>query len=250
MSASTEPPVFLVLGAFGGIGSELCRLLEASGARVAAAGRNVARAEEGLVEARAGRIEIDATDLEEVERAVRQTLEDQGRLDGLANCVGSLLLKPAHLTTLEDWRTTLDTNLGSAFGVVRAAGRHMKDGGSVVLVSSAAARVGLANHEAIAAAKAGILGLVTSAAASYASRGLRFNAVAPGLVRTPLTERITSNRVVADASAALHAMGRLGEPADVARQIAWLLDPEQTWVTGQVFGVDGGLATVRPRASR
>ena len=123
----------------------------------------------------------------------------------------------------------------------------IKGEGSVVLISSAAARIGLANHEAIAAAKAGILGLTLSAAATYASRGLRVNAVAPGLVRTPMTTRITSNEKAAESSRGLHALGRLGEPEDVARMIAWLLDPAQSWVTGQVFGVDGGLSSVRSR---
>lgn len=245
MSSSHQPAVFLVLGAFGGIGSELSRQLEASGARVAVAGRDPARAAAVGIEAAGGRFEVDATDIDAVEHALAETLATQGRLDGVANCVGSLKLKPAHLTTAEDWRSTIDTNLGSAFGVVRAAGRSMKDGGSVVLVSSAAARIGLANHEAIAAAKAGVIGLTRSAAATYASRGLRFNAVAPGLVRTPMTERITSSKPAADASTAMHALGRLGEPGDVARLIAWLLDPSQTWITGQVFGADGGLATVR-----
>jgi NAD(P)-dependent dehydrogenase (short-subunit alcohol dehydrogenase family) len=174
-------------------------------------------------------------------------VERLGRLDGIANCVGSVLLKPAHLTSESDWSRTLSLNLGTAFAAVRAAGRVMRGGGSVVLVSSAAARVGIASHEAIAAAKAGVIGLALSAAASYASRGLRFNVVAPGLVRTPLTERITGNETAARASTAMHALGRLGEPADVASCMAWLLAPEQSWVTGQVIGVDGGLSAVRPR---
>lgn len=242
--------VFLVLGAFGGIGSELCRQLEASGGRVAVAGRNVARAGELGLRAEGGRFELDATDPSAIEQAVERIVATEGRLDGVANCVGSLLLKPAHLTSPEDWRSTLEINLGSAFSVVRAAGKWMKDGGSVVLVSSAVARVGLGNHEAIAAAKAGILGLMRSAAATYAPRGLRFNAVAPGLVRTPMTDRITRNPASAEASASMHALGRLGKPDDVARSIAWLLDPQQSWITGQVLGTDGGLATVRPRAAR
>jgi NAD(P)-dependent dehydrogenase (short-subunit alcohol dehydrogenase family) len=124
----------------------------------------------------------------------------------------------------------------------------MADGGSVVLVSSAAARLGLANHEAIAAAKAGVIGLTLSAAATYAPKGIRVNAVAPGLVRTPLTARVTGSEPALNASTSLHALGRIGEPDEVAGAIAWLLDPAQSWITGQVLGVDGGLATVRSRA--
>ena len=133
---------------------------------------------------------------------------------------------------------------------MRAAGRVLAaqpTGGSVVLVSSAAARLGLANHEAIAAAKAGVIGLTLSAAATYAARGLRVNCVAPGLVRTPLTARITGSPAATQASLGMHALGRLGEPDDVAAAIAYLLSPEAGWVSGEVLGVDGGLATLRAR---
>ena len=119
-------------------------------------------------------------------------------------------------------------------------------GGSIVFVSSAAARRGLANHEAIAAAKAGLIGLTLSAAATYARYSIRVNSVAPGLVRTPLTESITRNEAALRHSTSLHALRRIGEPAEVASAIRWLLDPAQSWVTGQVIGVDGGLASIQP----
>jgi NAD(P)-dependent dehydrogenase (short-subunit alcohol dehydrogenase family) len=140
------------------------------------------------------------------------------------------------------------TNLTSAFATVRSAARvMMSGGGSIVLVSSAAARGGLANHEAIAAANAGVIGLTLSAAATYAGHGIRVNSVAPGLVRTPLTARLIATETSLKMSAAMHPLGRIGEPGEVAAAIAWLLDPQQSWVTGQVLGIDGGLATVRTR---
>jgi NAD(P)-dependent dehydrogenase (short-subunit alcohol dehydrogenase family) len=123
-----------------------------------------------------------------------------------------------------------------------------KTGGTIILLSTAAARIGLPNHEAIAAAKAGVIGLMQSAAASYASRGIRVNAVAPGLVKTGMTQRIWSNEKSAAFSKSMHAIGRLGEAKDVASLIVWLLQPENDWVTGQVFGVDGGLGTLRPQS--
>jgi NAD(P)-dependent dehydrogenase (short-subunit alcohol dehydrogenase family) len=241
------PPVHVVIGATGGIGSATARLLRAAGNQVVLAGRSESKLQALVEEIGGVALDLDATDPPAVERGLQGTLDRLGRLDGVVNCAGSLLLKPAHLTSSEEWSETIHTNLTSAFAVVRAAGRVMGGGGSVVLLSSAAARIGLSNHEAIAAAKAGVIGLTLSAAATYSSRGLRINAVAPGLVRTPMTERITNNPNASKASAALHALGRLGEAEDVARMIVMLLDPRQSWITGQVFGIDGGLSTVRSR---
>jgi NAD(P)-dependent dehydrogenase (short-subunit alcohol dehydrogenase family) len=237
----------LVLGAAGGIGSALARRLAAVGVPLVLAGRDAARLEALAAETGGTAVVLDATNPSAVETAAAKAVEIHGRLDGLANCVGSILLKPAHLTSEAEWDAVVATNLRSAYAAVRAAARTMTAGGSVVLVSSAAARLGLANHEAIAAAKAGVLGLALSAAATYAPKGIRVNAVAPGLVRTPMTARITGSEAALKASTALHALGRVGEPEDVASAIAWLLDPAQSWVTGQVIGVDGGLATVRSR---
>jgi 3-oxoacyl-[acyl-carrier protein] reductase len=105
----------------------------------------------------------------------------------------------------------------------------------------------LANHEAIAAAKAGIVGLMLSAAATYARQRIRFNAVAPGLTKTPLTQGLVASELAEKASIGMHPLGRLGTPDDVARAIAFLLDPAQDWITGQVLGVDGGLASLKTR---
>jgi NAD(P)-dependent dehydrogenase (short-subunit alcohol dehydrogenase family) len=237
----------LILGAAGGIGGALARRLAASGVKLVLAGRDPARLEALAADTGGTPFVLDATKPAEVEAATARAVEVHGRLDGLANCVGSILLKPAHLTSEEEWDGVVSTNLRSAYAAVRGAARAMTAGGSVVLVSSAAARLGLANHEAIAAAKAGVIGLTLSAAATYAPKGIRVNAVAPGLVRTPMTARITGSETALKASTAMHALGRVGEPEDVASAIAWLLDPAQSWVTGQVIGVDGGLATIRSR---
>ena len=240
----------LILGGGGGIGSTVARMIVGAGGSVYLAGRDAARLEAVASELAMPWGTVEATDFESVDACADAAATALGGLDGIANCVGSILLKPAHLTTPADWHATLATNLTSAFGCVRAAGRLMKaDGGSVVLVSSAAARIGLPNHEAIAAAKAGIIGLVQAAAATYARQRIRFNAVAPGLVRTPLAAGIVSSEVAEKASVSMHPLGRLGEPADVARAIVWLLDPAQSWVTAQVIGVDGGLADVKGRPS-
>ena len=169
-----------------------------------------------------------------------------GGITGIAHCVGSLLLKPAHLTTFDDWHNVIQTNLTSAFAVVRAGARHMQTtGGAICLVSTVAARFGMANHDAIAAAKGGVQGLALAAAATYAARGIRINVVAPGLVETAMTQQLVASDTMASASAAMHPLGRIGQPEEVASAIAWFLDPEQAWVTGQILGVDGGLGSIR-----
>ncbi len=245
---SDSKPAYVIVGATGGIGAALCRHLQQNGARLLLAGRTQEKLSALAGELGADYAVVDATQLEQVEACCARGLERFGRLDGVVNCAGSMLLKPAHQTTEADWHATLAANLTSAFATVRAASRVMlRHGGSVVLLSSAAARTGMANHEAIAAAKAGVIGLALSAAATYARFGLRVNVVAPGLVRTPLTARITGNANALKASLALHPLGRIGEPADIVSAIAWLLAPAQSWVTGQVIGIDGGLASLRPR---
>lgn len=243
-------PTFVVLGATGGIGSDLCRRLLSAGANVVGAGRNPEKLRALADSCGLRPYTLDASDVGQVIACVSEARESFGRIDGVANCVGSLLLKPAHLTSESDWQATLTTNLTTAFATVHAGVKGMMEtGGSIVLVSSVAARIGLANHEAIAAAKAGIIGLTLAAAASYAERGIRVNCVAPGLVRTPLTARLTATEAALKVSAAMHPLGRIGEPGDVAAAIAWLLDPQQSWITGQVLGIDGGLATIQARTT-
>jgi NAD(P)-dependent dehydrogenase (short-subunit alcohol dehydrogenase family) len=249
VSETTERPVTVIIGASGGIGSATVRLLAAAGHRLFLAGRDRTTLDVIAGEVAAeGVASVDARDIAAVDAFVAGVVETTGRLDGAANLAGSLLLKPAHLTSAEEWEDTLATNLTSAFALVRAAAPRMrKHGGSIVLASSAAARTGVSNHEAIAAAKGGIISLARSAAATYGGNGVRVNAVAPGLTRSRMTAQLVEVEAQAEASRRMHVLGRLGEPSDVAAMVAFLLDPANTWITGQTFGVDGGLGEVRPR---
>lgn len=240
----------LIFGAAGGVGAELCRRLRKQNWNLAVASRDSAGALSALAsELNATAFTVDARETQSVEDCVSAAWSQLGKLDGAVNCVGSLLLKPAHLTTPDEWSHTIATNLTSSFNILRAAAARMmrNGGGSIVLLSSAVAQRGMINHEAIAAAKAGIVGLAQSAAATYARYNVRVNCVAPGLTRTPLTATLTTNEASLKASTALHPLGRIGEPREIASAIAWLLDPEQSWVTGQVIAVDGGLSSVQPR---
>jgi 3-oxoacyl-[acyl-carrier protein] reductase len=236
----------LLFGGSGGIGSSIARDLVRRQIPVCLAGRNEERLALRASEVGAtGYVVADVTSMEQVEAAFASAGEMLGGVRGVAHCVGSILLKPAHLTSESEFVDVVSVNLTSAFRVVRTAARVMTSGGSVVLFSSAAARIGLANHEAIAAAKAGIIGLTLSAAATYAARGLRINCVAPGLVATQLSEKITSNPASAAFSTTLHPLGRLGQPDDVGAIAGLLLGDDASWITGQVFGVDGGLGTLK-----
>lgn len=245
---------YVILGAYGGIGSALARRLASKGSRLLLVGRDPEKLGALAAELGAEHAVAEATDSAQVEAAIDQAAKSfsasgSGQLDGIANCFGSLLLKPAHATSDAEFESMLAINLKSAFATVRAAAKSMKTPGSIVFVSSAAARHGLVNHEAIAAAKAGVQGLALAAAASYARRGLRFNCVAPGLTETPLTARITASEPSAKASLGMHALGRFGQPEEVAAAIEFLLDPANSWITGQVLGVDGGLGSVWSKGS-
>ena len=242
----------LIIGATGAIGSEVARQITARGGQVFLAGRSEGRLGEVASEvSAAGHAVIDAADGGSFAAAFKDAKAALGTITGVANCVGSVLLKGAHITTDEEWHETIRTNLDTAFYTVRESAKALRPaGGSVVLCSTAAAQVGLANHEAIAAAKAGIDGLVRSAAATYGAKAIRINSVAPGLVKSEMTRRIWENEPMADASREMHVLGRLGEPADVARAIAFLLHPQNDWITGQTLGVDGGLGGIVNRPKR
>ena len=235
---------YVIIGAGGGIGSALARLLHQNNGQPILLGRSAEKLEPLAAELQARSLAVDATKIDELEQAIASF----GTIAGLVNCAGSILLKPAHLISEAEWRQTIDTNLTTAFAAVRAGAKALSaQGGSIVLCATAAARIGMANHEAIAAAKGGVIGLTLSAAATYAPRNIRVNCVAPGLVDTPLAARITGNEASLKMSTAMHALGRIGKPDDVASAIAWLLEPTNNWVTGQVIGIDGGLGTLRAR---
>ncbi len=237
---------YVIIGANGGIGKATCDLLLKGGNQVIGAVRNRDEIADGSRSDGVDYRSVDAEDWDSVDTLFQGLSAEGFPLAGVALCVGSILLKPAHLTRRAEFDSVISKNLSSAFATVRAASKALsKEGGSIVLVSTAAAQMGLANHDAISAAKAGLEGLARSAAATYAKRQIRINCVAPGLLRTALSERITGNPSSLEMSEKMHALGRIGEPEEVARAIAFLLSPEQSWITGQTLGVDGGLSRLR-----
>jgi NAD(P)-dependent dehydrogenase (short-subunit alcohol dehydrogenase family) len=247
----------LVYGATGGIGAELCRLLASrdGGSHVVLAGRDeekLAALQSSLGPAASSSVSVvDVLDPAAVDACTAAAAAQHGRLNGVASCVGSVILKSAHATTPAEFEQTLRVNLFSSFNILRSSVKTlMKNpggvGGSIAFCSSAVAKHGIANHEAIAAAKGGLSAMALSAASTYAGKNIRVNCVAPGLTRTPMTARITGSEAALKASVAMHALRRIGEPADVAAALAFLLDPKNSFITGQVLAVDGGLSSLRP----
>jgi 3-oxoacyl-[acyl-carrier protein] reductase len=247
ISESLNGKYFFIAGATGGIGSLLAKNLVAAGAKVFLAGRDENKLNGLKAELGAPGALIDGADFDSYERAVSEAAAI-GPLNGAVCCTGSLILKSAHATSQKEFEATMAANATSAFGLTRAAAKAMMDqGGSLVLMASAAAQIGLQNHEAIAAAKGAVMGLTISAAASYSRNKIRVNCIAPGLTETPLTSRIFASEASRKASEAMHPIGRLGRPEDAVSAIIWLLSDASSWVTGQVIAVDGGLSTLKVR---
>ena len=243
---------YIVFGAAGGIGKSVCdhlaKSIQQSGhgdGHIIAVGRDASRLEP-LLAIDYTEVVVSDYSLDSIENICTETKERFGSVTAAINCVGSVLLKPIHLTSETEFNTVMQTNIGTAFSVLRSACKVMQDtGGSIILCASAAAQIGLANHEAIAAAKGAIIALARSAAATYATKKIRVNVVSPGLTKTPMTARITNSEAGTKASLAMHPLGRLGEPDDIARAITFLSDPINDWITGQVLGVDGGLGMLK-----
>lgn len=246
----TESGYALITGASGGLGRALAARLASGGWRLALAGRDPGRLRDAFPGDAHTLLVGDASSPEGATSLLAQSQERFGRPpDALAHCVGSVLVTPLHRTTAEQYRACMAANLDSAFYTLSAwvgASRAAKQAGAAVLVSTAAARVGTPNHEAVAAAKAGLEGLVRAAAATYAGAGIRVNAVAPGLMETPASAGLISSPLAREAAARQYPLPGIGDPAELADLMAWLLSPNAARVTGQVWSLDGGFTTIRP----
>lgn len=237
--------IALITGASGGIGRALAHQLHDQGCQVVAVGRDSGRLAEVPA---AARVVADTTTPEGAVLAIatcQQALGATPRL--LAHCVGSTLIAPLHRTRLEAYREVMRINLDSAVFMLQAWITALQGGpGAAVFVSSVVAGIGVANHEAIAAAKGGVEALVRSAAASYAGQGLRVNAVAPGMTDTPMTASMLKLPAMREGAARQYPLGGVQTAEQVASVMAWLLGDGAARLTGQVIAVDGGFTTVRP----
>jgi len=244
---NTLPMTCLITGASGGVATALAAHLRAEGWRLALVGRDRERLHpEGDDLA----IEADVSTEAGAHAALQAATEAFGEPPGaVVNCAGAVLIAPIGRTSEAQYRDCLSANLDTAFFVSRAyatALQARKRGGALVLFSSVAASVGVANHAAIAIAKGGIEALARSLAADFSALGLRVNAIAPGLMETPATAKLVSSDLARRAVSAQYPLGRHGAADDAAALAAFLVSPRAAWISGQVIAVDGGFLAVRP----
>lgn len=239
-----------VMGATSAIAQSLIHLELQAGNKVVAAGRNMEKLQE-LYGSKGDvcLIQVEATDPESVKVGFAEADNAGFHVDAYAHCVGSILVAPLHRTSDAQFQDVLNVNLLSAVYGLRAfvnGCRERKSAGSAVLVSTCATGIGVANHEAIAAAKAGIEGLAKSAANTYAPDGIRINVVAPGLTDSPIASAFLKSEVMRAASAKQYPLQGVNTPEDVAQAMHWLLSDQASRTTGTILNVDGGFRNTRP----
>lgn len=240
------PGKILIYGGSGGIGAATARALTARGYSTHLVGRSAERLQELAAELGATH---SVADVEDDAAFARVAAEAGPKLAGLVYAVGTVTLKSLPRLDAADFLRDFRINALGAGLALQAALPALKqhDGtASVLLFSSVAVQQGFALHTSISMAKGAVEGFTRAAAAELAPK-IRVNCIAPSLTRTGLTTALTDNPQMATAIAGLHALGRLGEPEDVAGLAAFLVSDEAGWITGQVMGVDGGRSQVRTK---
>jgi 3-oxoacyl-[acyl-carrier protein] reductase len=234
----------LVTGASGGIGGAIARALHRQGANVALAGTRVAvlaaLAEE--LESRVHVVPADLADPASPDSLLREAEAAMGRVDILVNNAGITRDNIALRLRDEDWQAVVDVNLTAAFRLTRAALRGMvrRRHGRVISISSVVGTTGNAGQANYAAAKAGLIGMTKSLAAEAASRGITVNCIAPGMITTPMTGKLSNEQ--RGRIAAMIPMGRFGAPDDIASAAVYLASAEAGYITGQTLHINGGMA--------
>jgi NAD(P)-dependent dehydrogenase (short-subunit alcohol dehydrogenase family) len=231
--------VAVVTGASGGIGAAICAKLSAEGAFVVALDRRSDEALDG-VERRV----VDITNTSLLQNTVEEIAAKHSRIDIWVNNAGFLKRQAAFEITPEDWRHSIDVNLTAAFFGAQAAARIMKEngGGSVINLSSYAGLRGRPNCAHYAAAKAGIAHLTSCLAIEWGPFNIRVNAIAPGYIETPMSAWMLEDSEQKAIYLGRTPLGRMGRSDEIAEAVSFLTSDSAAYITGQVLGVDGGIA--------
>ena len=236
--ASLEGKTALVTGGSRGIGAAVARELARAGATVVVGYRSGAEEAETIASEISGRaVQADVSNVDDAKRLI----EEAGDLDVLVNNAGITRDGVLARMTDDDWRSVLETNLSSVFYTCRAVSRGMmkRRGGSIVNLSSIVGLHGNWGQSNYAASKGGIVAFTKSLAQELGSRGVRANVVAPGYIKTQLTDAIPEE--AQQQMLGLTPLGRFGEPEDVARAVRFLSSDDASFITGEVVVVGGGL---------
>jgi gluconate 5-dehydrogenase len=243
VSGPLDGRVGVVTGAAQGIGRALAAGLTAAGARVVLLDR-------AADEVRAAAAELDGacahaadiTDADGVGAAIDAAAGEHGRLDFLVNNAGVRLIEPVMEMSLDGWRRTLDVNLTGTFNCIRAAVPHMRraGGGRIVNVASVAGILAFSNRAPYNVSKAGIIALTKSVAVELAADGITCNAIAPGVIETPLTREYFNDPELAPKIKANTPLGRWGQTEDLVGPVVFLCGSGADFVQGETLVVDGG----------
>jgi meso-butanediol dehydrogenase/(S,S)-butanediol dehydrogenase/diacetyl reductase len=238
----------VVTGAGGGIGSEVCLQFAQEGAVVAACDVDIAMAErtaEKIVNdgGRAHPFALDVTDPDAVAEGMAAVKQQLGRLDVLVNNAGVREIVPVLELSYEEWSRVIGVNITGVFLCAQAFAREVigADGkGAIVNLASTLGVVASPNRAAYTASKHAVVGLTKEMAMEFGEKGIRVNAVGPGVIRTPMTERYFQTAEYAEQIRSVHAMHRWGEPPEVAKAILFLASDDASFCTGTTLMVDGG----------
>jgi NAD(P)-dependent dehydrogenase (short-subunit alcohol dehydrogenase family) len=232
---------YLIFGATGSIGSNLALQLSEKNEEIHLISRNEPELKE-LSE----KVNSDFTVLDVLSENFSEKLAQLKSTDikGIAYCIGSIDLKPIKMTKKSDYEKCFDLNFYPIVEVIKQFQENLKENkGSVVLFSTVAVQKGFTNHSIMASVKGALEGLTVSLAAEFAPN-IRINCIAPSLTNSKIAQPILKSKVVADGIAKAHPMKRIGEGKDSAAMARFLLTDESSWITGQIFGVDGGRSKV------
>ena len=232
----------LILGSTGSIGSPLARKIVSDGGEVHLVWRD-----ESSLSALASELNSSFTTCDVLEENYSEKItNDLGDtpINGLAYCVGSIDLKPLKLTKKSDFMQSFNLNLISATEIIKSTADNLKQNkGSIVLFSTVAVKKGFTNHAIVASAKGAVEGLTVSLAAEFAPN-IRVNCIAPSLTKSKISNFLLKNEKIAEGIAKMHPLKRLGEGSDSSAVAHFLLSENSSWITGQIFGVDGGRSSI------
>ncbi len=229
---------YLIVGGSSGIGLKIAQLLQGPEREIIIASRKRENVPEHF---HAGHIEIDISEQAFDDEMLPETLQ------GVVYCPGTIKLRPFHRLKDDDFVNDFSINVMGAVRTVRVCLPLLKksaEGASIVLFSTVAVETGMPYHASIASAKGAVQGLTRSLAAEFAPE-IRVNAIAPSLTDTPLAQQFLSTDQKRKLAAERHPLQRYGKPEDCAHLAVFLLENESSWITGQIFHVDGGMSSIK-----